>query len=183
MCESEFCYLCPICNSDLSDLDEMWRSIHVNSCLAKIQNPERETRCPICNADISHLNEDLANRHINNCIDNNQRKIAKERPNERCPICGKCIRDLNERQRRIHDQTCKKSENVKVANVIHYPKVIESLPTPQEWELYERLPPKLEPTTTNDGPIFGKVIQTSSLQGIDGFNFCNLPFYLATPGV
>lgn len=178
MSEPEFSILCPVCGADLSDLDEMWRLIHVNGCLAGAQREEREAECPICGAGIRHLSAELANHHINACIDRSQRSAAERRPTERCPICGVCIRGLSERQRRIHDQTCRKSENAVLAPVIHYPKVVERLPTPAEWEV--RAPvPAAPPQPTNVGPVLGRVIQTASIQGIDGLSFSNAPFCLS----
>ena len=191
MNEEEIGFPCPICGMDLSDMDEMWRLVHVNSCLAQNQIPMKqkasEANCPICNADISHLTAELATRHVNDCMDRVQKHVSENRQTERCPICGQCIKNLNERQRRLHSQTCRKSENAKEAEIVYYPKVVESLPTPAEWEIleqqnYNNISRQINREDENMRiPIFGKITETSSLQGIDGFSFINAPLFLSTP--
>ena len=93
---------------------------------------------------------------------------------------------MNERQRKIHDQTCRKSDKIKEVDVVRYPKVVEDLPTPAEWETEREIKPVfVEPQSQkpdhSDIPIYGKTFQTWEIQGIDGFLFSNDPFYLEVP--
>jgi hypothetical protein len=120
----------------------------------------------------------MATKHINECMDRERRQRAPSRPQERCPFCGQSLRDLSDRQRQLHDQTCRKTSAVQEADVVHYPKVVESLPTPAEWEIVQEVRPVFvnnEPMVPEDIPVFGVLMRLGDLQSLTGFQFTNHP--------
>lgn len=181
--------ICPFCGEDLGEFDLMWRTIHVNGC-GSAQDPQSAQRsnfeeCPICHYHLNHLSIDLATKHINQCMDRQAKLQSSNRSTERCPFCGQCLKDMTERQRKIHDQTCRGVSKVQEVGVFQYPKIIENLPTPEEWETERRIEPKfVEPVNDKkvqiNIPIFGEVSQTEVIQHIDGLKFQNFPFILET---
>ena len=169
-------FKCPICGEDLTESDSMWRQVHINTCLAKRGKPKEcvseERSCPVCGEDLSRLSAPLAEKHVNRCLDKKQRQKAEKRENERCPFCGMNIKNLTHRQRVIHNQTCQHTNNAQEADVVLYPKVVETLPTPEEWEIIERREPKLaaEKETEalkEEAPLIGKKLFTSDVQCIE----------------
>ena len=182
---------CPVCGEELAHLDEMWRSIHVNGCLSK-NDPSLNQRCeiekcPFCKKRLNHLSATLANAHINECMDKSISEKASKRKNERCPICGQSIKNLTERQRKLQEQTCMKADRVQEVDVYQYPKVVESLPTPEEWETETIFHPQfvsskpLQSLNDSHVPIFGEIYQTIEIQGITDFNFDNSNLTLQLP--
>jgi hypothetical protein len=179
---------CPVCGEELAELDEMWRRIHINGCLAQaapamLQRCQTD-KCPICSARLRHLSAQLATRHVNECMDRRQQRVAAQRPSERCPFCGLAIHGMSERQRRLHDQMCRKADAVTDADVVQYPKVVEALPTPADWETAGRVGPVLvEPVRTDPAgvPRFGTLLQSRELQSISGYEYSNCPFRFVSP--
>ena len=94
---------------------------------------------------------------------------------------------MNDRQRKIHDQTCRKSEKIKEVDVVRYPKVVEDLPTPAEWETLSEIKPVFvdpqsqQAPNNSDIPLYGRTFHTWEIQRIQGFDFSNDPFYLEVP--
>jgi hypothetical protein len=180
---------CPVCGIEIADLDELWREIHVRDCLARnnpsMLQPCGMEKCQFCGKKLSSMSADFANRHINQCMDKRQKRVSESRSTERCPFCGQNLRDMKERQRKIHDQTCQGISRAREAEVVSYPKVIESLPTPAEWELEKPVEPVFvvnDPLVRgSDVPQFGRMMMTWDLQGLGGFGYQHLPFNLAAP--
>ena len=180
---------CPICGEELAELDEMWRQIHINGCLTKEQPSMLQRcqveKCPVCGHRLCHLSAELATKHINDCIDKNQREEAVERPTERCRFCGQCLKGITERQRKLHDQTCRKTEQVVSVDVVQYPKVVESLPTPAPWELERTFKPRsavpVKRNVSAPVPLFGTVVNVTKLQALDGYEFTNDTCTMRTP--
>jgi hypothetical protein len=119
-------------------------------------------------------------------MDRNQKRIASGRSTERCPFCGQAIRWLSDRQRRLHDQTCRRTDAVTEVDVVQYPKVVEDLTTPAEWEAEVSAAPVF---VVNDRleiaqvPLFGELHRTWELQGIQGYEYSNDSAHLVTPAV
>lgn len=181
MIDDESDALCPICGEDLGGMDSMWRQIHVNGCVTKSGNKKnkqcREQLCPICGEILGNMSVSLANRHINKCMDKEAQKNSISRKTERCPVCGMSIKNLNPRDRIMHEQICQKADGVRNVEIIRFPKIVESLPTPQEWEIidssisYDKsdiFPNPLEM------PQLGTVIRTGDLQKTDQFSYSSL---------
>ena len=167
---------CPICGEDLSELDSMWRQIHINSCLSKQGKPsERPCQvetCPVCGENLARLSASLARVHVNRCLDKQTKLKAKNRKTERCPFCGMNIKNLNARQRKIHEQTCQETNKAQTADVIQYPKIVESLLTPEEFQIVEKrgpvfVTPKPPEKKAEEVPLFGKYYLTSDLQCLE----------------
>ena len=180
---------CPVCGEELAEMDEMWRQIHINGCLTKEQPSMLQRcqveKCPICGRRLNHLSADLATKHINECIDKKQREEAVDRPTERCRFCGMCLKGLTERQLKLHDQGCRKTDRVVQADVIQYPKVVESLPTPAEWEVHREFKPRfvtpVKRSCSEPVPIFGRTVNVDQLQNFEGYELTNEPYALKVP--
>ena len=173
-------FLCPICFEDLNSFDEIWRQIHINSCISKSNKKINQIEiCPICNLNISNLSINLANKHINKCMDENIKNQSLNRKTERCPYCGISLKGISNKERLIHDQTCEHVEKIQKVDVIKYPKIVENLPTPKEWELFN-----LEKNNFNNKlnflneniPNIGLILNSNSLQNLDNYFFTNIPF-------
>ena len=173
---------CPVCGEDLTELDSMWRQVHITSCLSKQGKPSERPcqveECPVCGENLSRMSASLAQKHINKCLDRKQQTIAQKRETERCPFCGMNIKNLNSRQRKIHQQTCQETNKAQTADVVLYPKVVETLPTPEEWEIIEQRGPvlaqqKLPIEEQEKAPLIGKVYMTSDLQCLDKHHYFN----------
>lgn len=184
-------FLCPVCGKDIGDLEQLFRQLHINSCLAKKgpadQKPCKEEKCPICGKLLAHLTAKLARKHVNKCIDNQAKQNAQKRSTERCPICGANLKSMSERERRIHQQTCQDTEHTTNADVVVYPKIVEDLPTPAEWEIIPQTEPKFihpdpekkfEIYDIEDNPlaIFGIIHNTGELQFAHKYKFSNDPY-------
>lgn len=182
---------CPVCGQELASMDELWRQIHINGCLTKeqpsmMQRCEIE-KCPICGKRLNHLSADIATKHINECMDKQTVQQSSNRKSERCQFCGQCLKGMSERQRKLHDQTCRKSDRIQEVQVIQYPKVVEDLPTPAEWETAQVFHPVFVDTQTvqiqqQNLPLFGKTYNTREIQHIEHLNFSNDPFQLELQG-
>lgn len=181
---------CPVCGEELANLDEFWRQIHINGCLSKEQPSMLQRcqvdKCPICGKKLGNLSAELANMHINECMDKKTSIQSTKKKTERCPFCGQCLKGMNDRQRKIHDQTCRKSDKIKEVDVVRYPKIVEDLPTPAEWETEREfrpifIEPQSQTPKQSDTPLYGKTFHTWEIQRIQGFQFSNDPFYLEVP--
>lgn len=177
-------FFCPVCNEDLTEQNSLWRQIHINTCLSKAGKPEEKpcqtNACPICNADLSNLSAQVAERHINRCLDNQARHESLTRTSERCPFCGVNLKGMSERQRKVHQQMCRETEKATESSVYQYPKVVEYLETPAEWEIVQETGPILvdyskQSKESNETPIFGEIFTTSQLQLVDKHFYSNIP--------
>jgi hypothetical protein len=171
-------FLCPICGEDLTGEEALWRQVHINKCLAKggkeKEKESQEETCPVCHQSLSRFSTKIAQAHINRCLDKQQKKIANRRNDERCPFCGASLKDLTPRELKIHEQTCRQINKAMEANVIRFPKVVEVLPTPEEWEIIDREKPIfIEPKTRGNKitNYVGDVFNTSDLQHINNESF------------
>ncbi|EAY16740.1 hypothetical protein TVAG_067450 [Trichomonas vaginalis G3] len=178
-------FYCPICNADLTEQDSMWRQVHINNCLAKEGKPEEKPcqvqLCPICNMDLTHVSAKIAESHINHCLDSQAQKNSIKRTSDRCPYCGANLKGLTERQKKVHQQMCRETEKATDSSIYQYPKVVETLETPAEWEVAQEVGPitvdsKLpNPKNEEEIPIFGEVFTTDQLQFVDKHFYSNLP--------
>jgi hypothetical protein len=179
---------CPVCGMELAELDGLWREVHVRDCMAR-GDPWLSTACQIekcdfCGKKLFYMSAELANRHVNECMDQHQKRIGESRLTDRCVYCGQNIKDMGDRQRKIHNQTCQGVSRTREAEVIAYPKVVESVATPAEWEIEKRQQPNFvasEPLTVSEVPRFGRIVHTWDLQNLSGYEFRNSPYVLGLP--
>ena len=97
------------------------------------------------------------------------------------------LEKLSQRQRTLHDQTCRCHDApIQNVEVIHYPKVVEALTTPEDWETDLGFVPDIvhsDPIHNHnlkdkkdEMVVYGTVISMSELQEYHNYSFTNFPF-------